>query len=374
MVKILSTLFLLLSNLLVGYAQVENQTTKRDTLFEKAPLGLVRFYYDDHYFLVDKDCEFKSIERLSAFIVDKNAFHGEFKDFNQAGTVILTGNYAEGIKEGLFTAYHPNGATKWTCLFKEDKPTGDWKYYYPDGKPMLIVNYDSTNVTMTDYWNRRGKQEIIAGKGNYELMMPFDFYNEFGYPYFIRKGRIRNGLPSGYWTMTVTDNKRNRELFAEEVFNDQGIMVEGYNLFTQNDLQIPFSILPANHFRTAEKLIFKPCTFDAYSGFDTYLGDKFNSMAVNTAKITSDLNNTEYPFSFVVDLDKDGMPSGLNFNKKTEIESLNKWITSMIKEIPYYFPTLDDEGKPVEDQLTVSGVLSINAEGKSNFHSFNVQR
>lgn len=374
MVKTICTFILLLNTALITFSQVENTGTKRDTLFENAPSGLVRFYFDDHYFLVDKNCEFKAIERVSAFIVDKNAFHGEFKDFNRSGTLILTGNYNEGVKDGLFTAYHPNGTTKWTCTFKENKPTGDWKYYYPDGKPMLTVNYDSTMVTLTDFWDRRGKQEVIAGKGNYEFMMPFEFYNEFGYPYFIRKGRIKNGIPTGYWTTTVTDNKKSRELFAEEIFNDQGIMTEGYNLMAAKPLQAPFSILPTNHFETAERIVYKPCTFDAYSGFDAYLGDKFNSMSLDTKEITAGLTNTEYLFSYNVTLDKDGMPSGINFSKKTKNERLDQWIVELIKEIPYYFPTLDAEGKPIEDKLKVSGILNINAQGSPNFHSFSVER
>lgn len=374
MIKILYTFVFLLCSTVISLAQETNNAAERDTLFEKATMGLVRFYFDDHYFLVDKDCEFKAIERLSAFLVRENAFDGPFKDFNRSGTLILTGNYNKGVKDGLFTAYHPNGATKWMCAFKDDKPTGDWKYFYPDGKPMLNVNYDSTMVKLTDYWDRRGKQEVIAGKGIYEFMMPFDFYNEFGYPYFIRKGRVKNGMPTGYWTTVVTDGKKNRELFAEEVFNEHGIMTEGYNLLAAKEIKVPFSILPANHFETAEQIIYKPCSFDAYSGYDAYLVNKFNSMALATVKFNKELKSSEHPFSFLIDLDDEGIPTGINFNKKTEHKSLNNWITALLKEIPYYFPTLNGQGQPIEGQVTVSGILRINEEGNSYFPNVQVER
>src|SRR5690606_33496354 len=163
-------------------------------------------------------------------------------------------------------------------------------------------------------------------------------------------------------------------LFSEEVFNDQGIMTDGYNLFTGKSMEIPFSILPTDHFQTAERIMYKACTFDAYSGFDSYLGDKFNTMSKRREKIDSTQYGSVHIFSFEVTVDKDGMPNAIKQTKTVNNDELNTWITRMIKEIPYYFPTLDSEGKPVEDRVSVAGVLSIDETGSPNFHSFNVER
>src|SRR5690606_39698877 len=114
-------------------------STAKVTLLEKAPMGLVRFYFDDYYYLVDKDCAFKSIERVSQCLVDKNVFHGDFRDFDRNGTVVLSGHHDEGIKQGLFKAFHSSGTLKWEVMYENGSPTGDWKYYYPDGKPMLKI-------------------------------------------------------------------------------------------------------------------------------------------------------------------------------------------------------------------------------------------
>ncbi|WP_437920128.1 toxin-antitoxin system YwqK family antitoxin [Sphingobacterium sp. LRF_L2] len=344
--------------------------SKRDTLFEKAPLDMVRFYYDNHYYLVDKDCGFKSIERLSQFIVSKNVFHGEFKDFDNKGTIILTGYYNQGVKEGNFKAYHPNGKLKWEVAFKENKPIGDWKYYYPDEKPMLTINYDEPTGRVIEFWDRLGRQRVIAGEGNYQFKMPFEFYNEYGFPFFERKGKIKNGLPAGYWTTNMVDDKEKKVLFTEEVYDKDGTLTEGYNLFLDAPYRIPLTIVPSNPFLLGEKLISKPCKFDDYSGFNAYLSDKFNA----AFRANPSFQNMEDDFAYRVSLEKDGTPAIITLNHPLKITALNKYIEIIAKDIPFYFPSLNNQGEPIEDTLTISGKLNISEAGVFNFYNFKIER
>lgn len=348
----------------------QTEVVNKDTLFEKAPEGLVRFYYDDHYYLVDKDCQFKSIERLSQFIVAKNAFHGEFKDFNRNGTVVLTGYYNEGIKEGAFKAYHPNGALKWEATFKENRPIGDWKYYYPDGKPMLTVNFDNGGGTISDYWDRLGRQRVVAGEGNYEFKMPFEFYNEYGFPFFERKGKIKNGLPSGYWTTNMVDDKNKKVLFTEEVYDKNGVLTEGFNLFQDRGYRVPLTIIPSQSFIIGERMLFKQCNFDDYSGFNAYLSDKLNgAFAANPS-----FQNMEEEFAYRVSLTNEGDPELITLSQPLKTTALNKYLEMVIKDIPYYFPSIDEQGQPIADTLTISGKLSVSEAGVFNFNSLTVER
>jgi len=348
----------------------QSDSVSKDTLFEKAPEGLVRFYYDNHYYLVDKDCEFKAIERVSQFVVAKNAFHGEFKDFNSRGTVVLTGYHNQGAKEGLFSAYHPNGVLQWQVTFKDNKPVGDWKYYYPDGKPMLTVNFDNGTGLIVSFWDRLGRQRVVEGDGNYEFKMPFEFYNEYGFPFFERKGRIRNGLPSGYWTTNMVDDKNKKVLFTEEVYDKNGMLTEGYNLFQDREYRIPLTIIPTQSFVNGERLISKPCTFDDYSGFNAYLSDRLNAaFAANPS-----FQNTEDEFSYRVTLDKQGEPELITLIQPLKTEALNKYLEMVVKDIPFYFPSLNESAEPIEDALTVSGKLTISEAGVFNFHSLRIER
>src|SRR5690606_10058178 len=57
---------------------------------------------------------------------------------------------------------------------------------------------------------------------------------------------------------------------------------------------------PAHYFYTAERIISKPCTFDDYSGFNTYLSDKFSVFLYHSPT----LKNIEDEFMYVVALDE----------------------------------------------------------------------
>ncbi|WDF68875.1 hypothetical protein PQ465_00515 [Sphingobacterium oryzagri] len=364
------TILAILTIFIAGLSFGQKDSTSRDTLFEKASEGLVRFYYDDHYYLVDKDCDFKSIERLSQFIVAKNAFHGEFKDFDRNGTLILTGYYNQGVKEGVFKAYHPNKALKWEVTFAANRPIGDWKYYYPDGKPMLVVNFEDGSGKINAFWDRLGRERVVAGEGSYEFKMPFEYYNEYGYPFFERKGRIKNGLPYGYWTTNMVDEKNKKALFTEEVYNKLGVLTEGYNLFLDAQYTVPLTIVPSQPFLMSEKLLFKQCSFDDYSGFNAYLSEKLNSAFMTNPSF----QHTEDEFAYRVAIDKNGEPETITLSEPLKTSTLNRYLERVLQDIPYYFPSLNQAGEPIADDLTVSGKLSISEAGVFNFHSMKIER
>ncbi len=92
----------------------------KPVFYEKLDQGLIRFYFDKYYYLASKDCEFKTIERVSKFDFTKQVFDGEFRDFAPNGNRILVGTYKDGKKEGLFQAYHPNGVLKWEVNFQNN--------------------------------------------------------------------------------------------------------------------------------------------------------------------------------------------------------------------------------------------------------------
>lgn len=363
-------LFSILVSLFFSLSLAAQVPTAKPVYFEKAAEGFVRFYFDKNYFLVDKDCPFKSIERLSKINVATNTFEGEFKDFDRNGRILLTGNYTGGAKDGVFKSFHPNGALKWEITFKNNLPVGEANYFYPDGKPMLHLSFTENSYRILDFWDQRTRQRVVDGNGQYEFKMPFDLYNEYGYPFFERKGSIKNGVPDGYWTTNLVDEKNKKVLFTEEQFTNNGVLVDAYNLFEDKEYKSPLTLIPAEFFPYAENLTFKTCSFDDFSGFYQYLTDKFDEAFKNIA----DREASPQTFEFQVKLNKSGTPVASQVTKGLLDKTANTYLERAIRTIPYYFPSLDDQGKPIEDNLTVSGSISHDPAGAFLFHSFRIQR
>lgn len=363
-------LFSLLLSLLFSLSLAAQAPTAKPVYFEKAAEGFVRFYFDKNYFLVDKDCPFKSIERVSKINVATNTFEGEFKDFDYNGRVLLTGNYTAGAKDGVFRSFHANGALKWEITFKNNLAVGEAKYFYPDGKPMLRLGFTENSYRILDFWDQRTRHRVVDGNGQYEFKMPFDLYNEYGYPFFERKGKIKDGLPEGYWTTNLLDDKNKRVLFTEEQYAENGALVDAYNLFEDKDYKTPITLIPAEHFLYAENLTYKTCSFDDFSGFYQYLTDKFDQQFQGLAEKQVATQSFEYQ----VRLNKSGTPLNSQVTKGLLDKKANSYLESVIRTIPYYFPSMDSQGKPIEDLLTVSGSINHDHDGTFMFHSFSIQR
>lgn len=360
---------LLICLLFVLPISAQEQPAKQ-IFFEKTAQGLVRFYFDKNYFLVDKDCAFKSIERVTDFVVSKNVFTGPFKDFDHNGKVILTGSYLDGIKEGLFKAYHPNGALKWEMTFKDNQPLGEAKYFYPDGKPMLVLDHREQALHIMGFWDQRGRQRVIDGEGNYAFKMPIVFYSEYGYPFYERKGKLKGGLPIGYWVTNFLDEKNRAELYMEEQFSSNGILLEGYNLFLDENYDRPAPLIPTESFPIAEALTFKQCNFDDFSGFNSYLQETLQ----NAFSLVEEKPSSTVDFTYRINLSKEGIPSKLILIDKLENEKLSRYLESVIKDIPFYFPSLNSDGEAIADELVVSGKIGMDSAGNYAFHSINIKR
>src|SRR5690606_10685169 len=96
--------------------------------YERESGATVRFFYDDHYYLVDKNCELKAIELVRPYDVQPLWFIGECVDFDNDGMLILEGNYVDGKKHDDFKAYHPNAQLKWQASYVQGIPEGSLNF------------------------------------------------------------------------------------------------------------------------------------------------------------------------------------------------------------------------------------------------------
>lgn len=347
-------LILLLLNFTLLDLMGQNVTPR---YFEPAPKDMIRFFFDENYFMVDKECEFKYIERVSAFNKASNKFEGQFKDFDQNGRLILIGQYSNGNKEGEFKAFHPNGALKWETTFINNKATGPWKYYYPDGKPMLFITLGQPDFSIDQYWDRTGKQSVKDGDGLYNIDLPILGFTEHGYTKFNRHGKVKNGQPDGIWYISfIVEGKKKEKIHAyTEQYEDgqlKGKKVSDnfYGIYIPEQSLI---FTPESYFPRAELLLSKNCSFDEFTGFNIFLSEKFTQFLKQLRQ--GETQDYDLDLSYTLHVSKKGIPT------RVELVSLpdsftdyqRAMFTKMVANIRYYLPSYLS-GEPIDDRLDLS--------------------
>lgn len=346
------------------------ETSGDNVYFERQQDSTIRFYLDENYFLTDKNCEFVRIERVAGFNRATNKFHGEFTDFDEFGQIILEGQYNEGSKEGRFTAYHANNAIKWEVTFANNEPTGNWDYYYPDGKPMLSVSHEGEHPKIVSMWDRRGRLQIKNGSGRFEFRNPIYGFSEYGFTYYRTQGRIRNGVPTGLWNIYYENEEMSDAYQVAEEFYRNGQLEEGYHFFRDSEYRNPiFMILPYDDFYRAEGLLSKECNFDDFSGFSLYISAMFN--AFFNALRFEDAKPAEYSYS--IKIEDDGTPDGKPTFNKPLPEAMQNIFEKAVQEIDFYTPSFKD-GDYIADTLTVSGAVHILDDGQLDFQIVKIER
>ncbi|MEN5058101.1 toxin-antitoxin system YwqK family antitoxin [Sphingobacterium kitahiroshimense] len=327
--------------------------------YEKLDSNMFRFYFDKNYYLADKSCEFKSIERVATLNPKTQKFDGAFKDFNNNGRLILEGNYINGSKEGTFKAYHPNGILKWEATFKNDMPMGNVIHRYPSDKVAMELLYTDSVILIQDFWLPNGTQKIKDGEGNYSFSIPFEGYNQYGFEFYLAKGKIKDGKQEGNWQILGHDKGGKQTLIALEKYQNGNLLI-GEDYFLDNNYrQSKFGIIPYDVFARGEILTFKACNFDDFSNFNMLISKELTNSLI---RINAE-NFTEDSFEYKTKLDKEGNPSKVDFIKKTSSENLNNILEQLIADISFYYPSLEN-GKPIADILTVTGKMYKNSEGK----------
>lgn len=340
----------------IGLLQTVQAQDSKPTYFESAPNNMVRFFYDKNYYLVDKNCEFKFIERVATFNTSKNIFSGIFKDFDPNGRLVLTGQYIDGKKDGVFTAYHPNGKIKWETQYQNDVEIGSSKYYYPDGKPMLELLFHNGDFSIINYYDRFGRRTVVNGDGEYDITMPIGNFSEHGFTKYNRKGKIHNGKPIDTWVVSfVGDDKRNTKY---------PVVVENYELGALTSRRISedymdvyfnpteFYYVPIDYFSRAEALFSKNCSYDQHIGFNQYIANKFNDfLRVNGIKVEQ---GQQISLSYKVNVLKNGTIRKINtINYDTALPSEVKvQLTNMVNTINWYLPSYDNHGA-IDDILSI---------------------
>lgn len=155
---------------------------------------------------------------------------------------ISIGNYynqnstdSQGRKQGAWVKYHPDGKTpRYKGQFKDDKPYGEFVYYYETGEVQTVLEYqtDGTAIAKTyfqngslmtkgSYLNQQKEgvwwyfsaDKLVIGKETYKNGkldgVSYKFFpTEIGQqPIILEEITYVNGLAQGTWTRYYKDGK-----------------------------------------------------------------------------------------------------------------------------------------------------------------------
>lgn len=151
------------------------------------------------------DSQIAQYFRKGKLVIDKfTYFTGEVIDTYKTGALQMRGLCDEnGLKQGLFTYYYPDGKIEREGHFENDEMKGVWSFYNSDGKLILKAKCEtSKDFTLLFYRNKKGDTLISEGNGKFELdpqEYPKIFTNISSVKLRSIEGECINGKREGQW-------------------------------------------------------------------------------------------------------------------------------------------------------------------------------
>ncbi len=130
----------------------------------------------------------------------KELLHGIVRFYYLDGVLAAESQYVKGSKEGSFTSFYPNGATRAEGNMRNSQEVGKWQWWYANGKPMQVQYYPEEvpriitgprTYRMESFWDSTGRQMVTSGTGAY--------YFCYDNGKLEHKGQFLNGAPHGKW-------------------------------------------------------------------------------------------------------------------------------------------------------------------------------
>lgn len=173
----------------------------------------VVMYFNHRYDFTAEDCaKYRRFTKLDS----AGNFTGAFMDSSD-NSVLGKGVYVNGIKDGAFEIYHPNGILKSKGNYKDDRPAGYWKFYYPSGNQEKLVLFNAGDTLLLEYYSENGKQLVKDGNGHYRGTVGVSTD-----PYYSMvaeaEGNIVKGKPDGIWTSRMAAFPYCTEKFSNGMF------------------------------------------------------------------------------------------------------------------------------------------------------------
>ena len=189
------------------FACAQNNTA---TVIRRFGADSVSINMNDRYNLVSDSCA--TIIRYAHYNFNTHKFFGKFKDVSKADPshVMSEGSYtADGLKDGEFTNYTPNGRILSRGTYRNNQYAGKWAVNYTSGNPEIMFEMtDAGELKVTNLWDNKGVKLVDNGNGNYHVNMGSIVWH----------GKLKDGLPDGTWTAS-SRNDINNVLITEHFKN-----------------------------------------------------------------------------------------------------------------------------------------------------------
>lgn len=144
--------------------------------------------------------------------------HGPVKDYYMDGSIYAQGTYVDDKAAGTWSFYYSNKQLNCRGTFDSSKAVGVWEFWWPNGKPLMVVEYQGREVRVLSMWSEEGEQTVTEGNGVYERFIS----DEQGQQVKI-EGTYINGYQAGRWTYELKDGT----VVLEQTFGSEGYMLEG---------------------------------------------------------------------------------------------------------------------------------------------------
>ena len=153
--------------------------------------GLKNGVWKERYFVEDQDFQLYEYKNGNK--------HGRFVEFLVDGTKVIEGNYANGMKDGLWSYFFENGKKDMNGSFKNGKQDGDWEFWYPNGQ--LYYKGTFNQGDKTGAWIFYYKNGKTWRKGNYfENKKDGSWISWYENDSKAFEGKYSNGMENGSWT------------------------------------------------------------------------------------------------------------------------------------------------------------------------------
>ena len=355
-------LFLLLSICVLTKIAIAQE--KGNNYVLKSIDDYVHLYFDDQYYLVDQNCEFRTYTRVIKYDKSKGGFNGFFTDYYNNDITALTGTYVEGKKDGEFKGFYPSGQLRSIQYYHNDVPNNKWQYFYSNGSPWMTIEFKKQIPYIQEFWNLKGKKRVKDGKGSFNLTIEATEYSEYGFTGVTSRGKIKNGRPNGIWANLLAYGSKTEELVGNELFFKDKFIESNYS-YPENvkPTQSRIIILPTSVADLSASLIFKSCTIDANKGFNQYLQNYLNTSLPNIwALLTPPIEET---FEVFVGVNKNGRRTTIILSN-TLPQKFGEYLDRALQLVPYWIPSFVN-GTTIDDTLVITLTKSIDDKGEISF-------
>jgi hypothetical protein len=207
----------------------------------------IKIYFDKNWLVCQP--EKATFYRVSEWDTEKNMYVGEFSDFTISDIKICKGAYDEGKKNGIFNFYDETGLLKTSAVFKDDQPTDQWCWYFPNNQIHFKIKFSQDDFEIVS---------LNDDNGNSILETPsefvFEFQNDSSHANMEIRGTLKNRKRDGVWSILLdgkaiatdtyragkylrsTDVNRNPQTTNQRILNN--LLFVPYSIFACEELNL----------------------------------------------------------------------------------------------------------------------------------------